>query len=197
MLVSNSFDFLFWATVSSHTQDFLQSSSKILEMVLSFLTNPYNNYYAADSKEFIALDKLAKQDFRLDTHFDSLPGNADAFAKKIEKYDKQFGYNFLLNILTTHIVDATNANLFAYSNLNHMLETWNRVTDKNIAINANEIWGAQDWTHGTNDFQISEMTQAPVARLAWLTWSLLLGTIFFGEMEIYCNVSSNCATSLS
>jgi hypothetical protein len=41
-----------------------------------------------------------------------------------------------------------------------MLETWNRVTDKNIAINANEIWGMQDWTHGTNDFQIAEMTQA-------------------------------------
>jgi hypothetical protein len=53
-----------------------------------------------------------------------------------------------------------NANLFAYSNLNHMLETWNRVTDKNIAINPNEIWGMQDLTHCTNDFQITEMTQA-------------------------------------
>jgi len=26
-------------------------------MVLSFSTNPYNNYYAANSKEFISLDK--------------------------------------------------------------------------------------------------------------------------------------------
>jgi hypothetical protein len=41
-----------------------------------------------------------------------------------------------------------------------MLETWNRVTDKTIAINANEIQGMQDWNHGTNDFQIAEMTQA-------------------------------------
>jgi hypothetical protein len=92
-------------------------------MVLSFSTNPYNNYYTADLKEFIALDKLAKQDFHPDTHLDLLPGNADAFTAEIEKYAKQFGYSFLLNVPTTHQVHATNANLFACSNLNHMLET--------------------------------------------------------------------------
>jgi hypothetical protein len=113
-------------------------------MILSFLTNPYNNYYAAYSKDFIAHDKLAKQDFCPDTHFDLFPGNADAFAAEIKKYAKQFGYSSLLNVPTTRQVNATNANLFAYSNSNHMLETWNRVTDKNIAINAYEIWGAQD-----------------------------------------------------
>ncbi len=74
-------------------------------MVLSFLTNPYNNYYTADLKEFIALNKSAKQDFRLDTHFDWLPGNADAFAAEIEKYAKQFGYSFLLNAPTTRQVE--------------------------------------------------------------------------------------------
>jgi hypothetical protein len=44
-----------------------------------------------------------------------------------------------------------------------LLETWNQVTDANIAINANEIWGTRDWTQGTpigNVFQIAEMTQA-------------------------------------
>jgi hypothetical protein len=92
--------------------------------------NPYNNYYAADSKEFIAFDKSTKQDFCPDTHFDLLPGNADAFASEIEKYAKQFGYSFLLNIPTTCQVKTTKATLFTYSNLNHMLETWNRVTDK-------------------------------------------------------------------
>jgi hypothetical protein len=106
-------------------------------MVLSSLTNPYNNYYAADLKEFIALDKSAKQDFHPDTHFDLLPRNADAIAAEIEKHAKQFGYSFLLNVPTTCQVNATNTNLFAYSNSNHMLETWNRVRDKNIAINAN------------------------------------------------------------
>jgi hypothetical protein len=124
------------------------------------LTNPYNNYHAADLKEFIVLDKLTKQDFCPYTHFDLLPGNADAFAAEIEKYAEQFGDSFLLNVPTTCQVDAPNANLFAYSNSNHMLKTWNRVTDKNIVINANEIWGTQDWSHGTNDFQIAEMTQA-------------------------------------
>ncbi len=109
-------------------------------------------------KEFIALDKSAKQDFCPDTHFDLLPGNADAFAAEIEKYAKQFGNSFLLNIPTT--CQVNNANLFAYSNLNHMLETWSRVTEENIAINTNEIWGTRDCTHGTNDFQIEEITQA-------------------------------------
>jgi hypothetical protein len=79
---------------------------------------------------------LAKQDFRPDTHFKLLPGNADAFAAEIEKYAKQFDYSYLLNVPTTRQVNATNANLFAYSNSNHKVETWNRVTDKNIAINA-------------------------------------------------------------
>jgi hypothetical protein len=158
MLVSNSFDFL--------CGQLSRLLLKIFFRILPFsrngplIFNKYNNYYAADLKEFIAPDKSAKQDFRLDTHFDLLPGNADAFAAEIEKYVKQFGYSFLLNVPTTCQVDATNANLFAYSNSNHMLETWNRVTDKNIAINANEIWRMQDLTHDTNDFQIAEMTQA-------------------------------------
>jgi hypothetical protein len=39
-----------------------------------------------------------------------------------------------------------------------MLDTWNKITDKNIAINANEVWGTQDWTCGNGDFQIAELT---------------------------------------
>ncbi len=44
-----------------------------------------------------------------------------------------------------------------------MLETWNQVTDANIAINANKIWGTHDWTQGTpvgGTFQIAEMNAA-------------------------------------
>jgi hypothetical protein len=170
-------------------------------MVLSFLTNPYNKYYAADLKEFIALDKLAKEDFRPDTHFDLLPRNVDACAVEIEKYAKQFGYSFLLNVPTTRQVDTTNANLFAYSNSNLMLETWNRVMDKNIAINANEIWGTQDWTQGTNDFQIAEMTHAR-GKVGMANVVTIVGRKkFFGEMEIYVGIrapiSSRSSTSHS
>ena len=57
-------------------------------MVLSFSTNPYNNYYAANSKEFISLDKAAKQDIRPETCYDLLTGNADSFAANLEKYSK-------------------------------------------------------------------------------------------------------------
>ena len=128
-------------------------------MVLSFSTNPYNNYYAANSKEFISLDKAAKQDIRPETRYDLLPGNADSFAADLEKYSKQFGYGFLLNIPTMRQIDATDANVLIYSNQIHMLETWNRVTDENVAINANEIWGTRDWTRGAiNNTQIAEMT---------------------------------------
>jgi hypothetical protein len=42
-----------------------------------------------------------------------------------------------------------------------MLKTWNRVTDKHIAINANKIWGTRDWSQGpTTNNQIAELTQA-------------------------------------
>jgi hypothetical protein len=36
----------------------------------SFSTNPYNNFQAANSKEYISLDKAAKLDFKPDTRFD-------------------------------------------------------------------------------------------------------------------------------
>ena len=85
-------------------------------MVLSFLTNPYNNYYAANLKEFISLNKAAKQNFHLETCYDLLPGNAHSFAANLEKFSKQFGYGFLLNIPTTRQTDATDATTFVYSN---------------------------------------------------------------------------------
>ncbi len=124
----------------------MESRLSLAEMVLSFSTNPYNNYYAANSKEFISLDKAAKQDFQPETCYELFPGNADSFAADLKKYSKQFSYGFLLNVSSTRTVDATNANAFFYSNQVHMLETWNQVMDANIAINANEIWGTRDWT---------------------------------------------------
>ena len=132
-------------------------------MVLSFLTNSFNNYYAANSKEFISLDKAAKQDFKPENRYDLLPGNADLFAADLEKYSRHFGYGFLLNVPSRRTVDLAAANTFVYSNPVHMLETWNQVTDANIAINANENWGMRNWTQGIplgNVFQIAEMTQA-------------------------------------
>jgi hypothetical protein len=41
-----------------------------------------------------------------------------------------------------------------------MLETWDRVTDEHIPINANKIWGTGNWSQGpsTNN-QIAELTQ--------------------------------------
>jgi hypothetical protein len=85
-------------------------------MVLSFLTNPYNNYYAANLKEFISLLKVAKQDFHLKTHYNLLPDNAYSFVANLEKFSKQLGYGFLLSIPTTRQTDATDANTFAYYN---------------------------------------------------------------------------------
>ena len=44
-----------------------------------------------------------------------------------------------------------------------MLETWNQVTEINVSINANEIWGTRTWTQGTPTggvLQIAEITQA-------------------------------------
>ncbi len=134
-------------------------------MVLSFSTNPYNNYYAANSKEFISLDKAAKQDFRPGTCYDLLPGNADSFAVDLKKYAKHYGYSFLLNVPSTRAVHATNVNAFVYLDQVHMLETWNQVTDANIVINANKIWGTRDWSQGTpvgGTFQIAEMNAARV-----------------------------------
>ncbi len=43
----------------------------------------YNNYYSATFREYIALDKAAKQDFRPETCFDLLPGNANSFATEL------------------------------------------------------------------------------------------------------------------
>jgi hypothetical protein len=119
-------------------------------MVLSFLTNPFNNYYATNPKEFISLDKAAKQDFKPETRYNLLPGNADSFAANLEKYAKHFGYGFLLNIPLTRAFDPANTNAFVYSDQVCMLKTWNQVTDANITIIANKIWGMRNWTQGTS-----------------------------------------------
>jgi hypothetical protein len=66
----------------------------------SFSTNPYNNFQAANSKEYLSLDKVAKQDFNSETRFDLIPGNRDSFLAEIEKYSTQFGLGALLNIPT-------------------------------------------------------------------------------------------------
>jgi hypothetical protein len=49
-----------------------------------YSTNPFNNFHAANSKEYISLDKGAKQDFRPKIRFDLIPGNSDAFSAEIK-----------------------------------------------------------------------------------------------------------------
>jgi hypothetical protein len=54
------------------------------ENMALFWTNPYNNFQSANSKEYIALDKEAKQDFCPETRFDIIPGNSDIFSAEIK-----------------------------------------------------------------------------------------------------------------
>jgi hypothetical protein len=104
-----------------------------------FLTNPYNNFQSAYSKEYIALDKEAKQDFRPETCFDIIPGNSDAFSAEIKKYSTQFGYESLLNVLSDRDVDTADANIITYKQPINMIKTWNKMTDNIIAKNTNEV----------------------------------------------------------
>jgi hypothetical protein len=124
-----------------------------------FSTNPYNNFQAANSKEYISLEKSAKQDFKPETHFDLIPGNSNPFLAEIEKYSTQFGYGALLNVLTNCDIDPTDANAITYKNPVNMTETWNKINDKLIAKNANKVWGTHNWMVSTNK-QIKELTAA-------------------------------------
>ncbi len=85
--------------------------------------NPYNNFQATNSKEYISLDKAAKQDFILETCFDLIPGNSDSFLAEIEKYSTQFGYSALLNVPTARDVDSIDANTIIYKDPVNMTET--------------------------------------------------------------------------
>jgi hypothetical protein len=123
----------------------------------SLSTNPYNNFQAANSKEYISLDKAAKQDFKPETRFDLIPGKSNSFSAELEKYSTQFGYGTLLNVSTARDVDSTDANAITYKDPVKMTETWNKINDESIAKNANEVWGTCDWTVSTNK-QIKEMT---------------------------------------
>ncbi len=98
----------------------------------------------ATSKEYIALDKTAKQDFWPEIQFNLLLGNADSFATELDKYSKQYGYRFLFNIPTAWQVDPSDVNSITYIDPIHMLETWNKINNYLIARNASKIWGAGD-----------------------------------------------------
>ncbi len=105
------------------------------------MTNPCNNFQAANSKEYISLDKGAKQDFRPETCFDIVPGNSDLFSAEIKKCAALFGCGVLLNAPFDCTVDTTNSKTTTYNNHIHMIKTWNKITDEIIAKNANKVWG--------------------------------------------------------
>jgi hypothetical protein len=111
-----------------------------------YSTNPYNNVQAANSKEYISLDKGAKQDFHPETRFNLIPGNSDPFSNEFKKCSRQFGYGSLLNAPTNRDVDATDPNLLMFKDPINIIDTWNKITDDLIARNANETWGTRDWT---------------------------------------------------
>ncbi len=100
--------------------------------------NPCNNFQAANSKEYISLDKGAKQDFCPETPFDLIPGNSDAFSAKIERYSKQFGYGSLFNIPNNQNVDVSDENKISYSDHVNIINTWNKTSDDLITRNENE-----------------------------------------------------------
>jgi hypothetical protein len=131
-----------------------------------FSTNPYNNVQAANSKEYISLDKGAKQDFCPETCFDLIPGNSDAFSAKIKRYSKQFGYGSLLNVPTNRNIDTSDANKITYSSHVNIINTWNKISDDLTARNANEVWGTHDWTISSTK-RIEEM-QLNVVKLQHL-----------------------------
>ncbi len=76
--------------------------------------NPFNNFHSANSKEYISLDKGAKQDFCPKIRFDLIPRNSDAFSAEIKKCSRQFRYGSLLNVPTRRDVNATNPNVIIY-----------------------------------------------------------------------------------
>ena len=125
----------------------------------SYSTNPSNNFQAANSKEYISLDKGAKQDFHPETRFDILPGNSDLFCAEIEKCATQFGYGALLNVPTDRNVDPSDSNIITYKDQINMTKTWNKMTDDIIAKNANEVWGSRDWTASVTK-QVDELSAA-------------------------------------
>ncbi len=85
----------------------------VLKMA-SYTTNPYNNFQAAKSKEYISLDKGAKQDFRPETRFDIIPGNSNLCCAEIKKCATQFGYGALLNVPTGRDVNPDDSNIITY-----------------------------------------------------------------------------------
>ena len=119
--------------------------------------NPFNNFHAANLKEYISLDKWAKQGVRPETCYNFIPGNSDIFSAEIKKYAAQFRYGSLLNVPSDRNVDALDANTITYKNHIHMIKTWNKISDKLIANNANKMWGTCNWTVFTSK-RIKELT---------------------------------------
>jgi hypothetical protein len=122
-----------------------------------FSRNPYNNFQAANSNEYISLDKGANQDFHPETCFDLIPGNSDAFYPKIKKDSKQFGYGSLFHIPTNQNVDTSDENKITYSGHVNIINSWNKTSDDLIERNPNEVWGTQDWRTSSTK-RIKEMT---------------------------------------
>ena len=92
-------------------------------------------------KEYISLDKGAKQDFHPEIRVDIIHGNSNLFCAEIEKCVAIFGYGALLNVLSDCTVNNSDSNTIIYKDHINMIKTWNKKTDEIIAKNANKVWG--------------------------------------------------------
>jgi hypothetical protein len=120
--------------------------ASVFKMAL-FSTNPYNNFQSTNSKEYIALDKGAKQDFCPKTCFNIIHENSDDFSAEMETYSTQFGCRSLLNVPPNCDNDAADGNIIIYKQ--PFNKFWNKMTDDIIAKNANKVWGTHNWMIST------------------------------------------------
>ena len=123
-------------------------------------TQPYGQYHASNSKEYMSLRNAAINNFTPEQTFQLDPSNANDYLAQIAELGQNYCYLGMTSRVATECdIDATDPNTVTYREKKDIINTFDEVSMDAIQKNATMLWGVKNWTV-TNDKEIQDPTTA-------------------------------------
>ena len=123
-------------------------------------TQPYGQYHASNSKEYMSLRNAAITNFKPDQTFELETKNANDYLSQISENGQSFCFLGLISRVPTECdIDAADANQITYREKRDIINTFDAITMDHVQKNATMLWGNKTWTT-TDDKEICDPTTA-------------------------------------
>lgn len=112
-------------------------------------TNPYGQFHATNSREYLALRDSGLNKWQPDQTFALKPENCAEFLNQIRDAGQSLCFlGQLSRFATTCTINRDDPNniTYTYGGFTDMLETYGQVTQDHVQKSASMIWGDKSWT---------------------------------------------------